>query len=196
MILRRSVWKWVNSLESNGDGTPKLADIRRSLGLLLTLPARQKAFLLWIVLWRALKNGGDLFANFQWSPSPWKRSTMILFGANFGKKIWKIRGTFVVQLFWPSWKCKSSHQRERLHSYRETSLIKLAFAFLEMTRFSSEVNQQFTYGVVREGVIAEHFPQISAKFPQTFCRISAPFPDATKRIFHRISQTFRQKPLR
>ena len=29
----------------------------------------------------------------------------------------------------------------------------------------------------RGGVIAEHFPQISAKFPQTFHRISAPFPE-------------------
>ena len=31
-----------------------------------------------------------------------------------------------------------------------------------------EGTQQFTYGVVREGVIAEDFPQISAKFPQNF----------------------------
>ena len=40
-------------------------------------------------------------------------------------------------------------------------------------------HQQFThFGVVREVVIAEHFPQMSAKFPQTFRRISKPFPDA------------------
>ena len=29
-------------------------------------------------------------------------------------------------------------------------------------------SQQFTYGLVREGVIAENFPQISANFPQNF----------------------------
>ena len=29
-------------------------------------------------------------------------------------------------------------------------------------------SQQFTYGVVREGVIAEMYPQISALFPQNF----------------------------
>ena len=64
-------------------------------------------------------------------------------------------------------------------------------------------SQQLTYGVIREGVIAENFPQISAKFPQTFRRISAPFPGAIKRIslqisanFHRISANFPQKPLR
>ena len=36
--------------------------------------------------------------------------------------------------------------------------------------------QQFTYGVVREGVIAENFPLISAKFPQNFRKLSAEFP--------------------
>ena len=63
------------------------------------------------------------------------------------------------------------------------------------------MNQQFTYGVVREGVIAETLLQISAKFPQTFRRISAPFPDAMKRIsanFREVSaefpQTFRKNP--
>ena len=58
--------------------------------------------------------------------------------------------------------------------------------------------QQYTYGVVREGVIAEIFPQISVKFPQTFRRISAPFPGAIKRIFRELSaefpQTFRKDP--
>ena len=54
-------------------------------------------------------------------------------------------------------------------------------------------------GVVREGVIAENFPQISVKFPQTFRRISAPFPGAIKRscprTFRRISANFPQRPL-
>ena len=44
-------------------------------------------------------------------------------------------------------------------------------------------SQQFTCGVVREGVIAEIFRRFSAKFLQTFRRISTPFPDAIKRIF-------------
>ena len=52
--------------------------------------------------------------------------------------------------------------------------------------------QQFTYGVVREGVIAENFPQISAKFPQTFRRISAPFPGAIERSFRELCAEFPQ----
>ena len=36
----------------------------------------------------------------------------------------------------------------------------------------SSMDQQFTYGVVREGVIAENFPQISAKFPRNFRTLS------------------------
>ena len=58
----------------------------------------------------------------------------------------------------------------------------------------SGLNQQFTYGVIREGVIAEKLPQIFAQIPQTFCRISAPFPDAIKRIFANFPQNFRKKP--
>ena len=58
--------------------------------------------------------------------------------------------------------------------------------------------QQFTYGVVREGVIAENFPRVSAKFPQTFRRISAPFPGAIRRSVRELSaefpQTFRKNP--
>ena len=54
------------------------------------------------------------------------------------------------------------------------------------------MDQQLTYGVVREGVIAENFPQISAKFPQTFRRISAPFPGAIKLISLQISANFPQ----
>ena len=58
--------------------------------------------------------------------------------------------------------------------------------------------QQFTYGVVREGVIAEKFLLISEKFPQTFRRISAPFPGAINCISLQISakfpQNFRKKP--
>ena len=57
------------------------------------------------------------------------------------------------------------------------------------------------YGVVREGVIAENSPQMSAKVPQTFRRISTPLPDAINlffsqflRIFHGISANFLQKP--
>ena len=57
---------------------------------------------------------------------------------------------------------------------------------------------QFTSGVVGEGVIAENIPQISAKFPQTFRRISAPFPGGIKRSFRELSaefpQNFRKKP--
>ena len=45
--------------------------------------------------------------------------------------------------------------------------------------------QQFTYGVVREGVIAENFPQY-------FRRISAPFPGAIKRSFRELSAEFPQ----
>ena len=37
---------------------------------------------------------------------------------------------------------------------------------------ATAIAQQFTYGVVREGVIAENFPQISAKFPQNFRTLS------------------------
>ena len=44
-------------------------------------------------------------------------------------------------------------------------------------------DQQFTYGVVREGVIAENIPQISAKFLQTFRRITAPFPGNETHFF-------------
>ena len=32
-------------------------------------------------------------------------------------------------------------------------------------------SQQFTYGAVREGIIAENLPQISAEFPDTIKRI-------------------------
>ena len=39
--------------------------------------------------------------------------------------------------------------------------------------------QQFTYGVVREGVIAENIPQLFAKIPQTFRTL----PDAITRIY-------------
>ena len=62
----------------------------------------------------ALKKGRDFWVNFFWSPFPTKRSTKTpqkiggKFGAKFGEKfgteIWKIRGTFVLQLFWPKYK--------------------------------------------------------------------------------------------
>ena len=57
-------------------------------------------------------------------------------------------------------------------------------------------SQQFTYGVVREGFIAENFPRNSANFPQNFRRISALFPDAIKRIltFRKIFANFPQNP--
>ena len=60
------------------------------------------------------------------------------------------------------------------------TLIRLKFipVFGTISKF-----QQFVYGVVREGVIAEHFPQISAKYPETFRRISASFLDAIKFFF-------------
>ena len=47
-----------------------------------------------------------------------------------------------------------------------------------------------SYGVER--LIVENFPQISVKFPQTFRRISAPFPGAIKRISLQISAKFPQ----
>ena len=53
-------------------------------------------------------------------------------------------------------------------------------------------NQQLTYGVVREGVIAENFPQFSAKFPQTFHRISAPFRSLSWRNKTRFFANFRK----
>ena len=46
-------------------------------------------------------------------------------------------------------------------------------------------------GSFRKGSLQKEFLQISAKFPQTFRRISAPFPDAIKRIFQ-ISAKFPQ----
>ena len=63
-------------------------------------------------------------------------------------------------------------------------------------RSSKQISQHYTYGIVREGVIAENFPQISVKFPQTFRRISAPFPGAIKRIVRELSAEFPQRPLR
>ena len=51
----------------------------------------------------------------------------------------------------------------------------------------------FTYGVDREGVIAESFLQNSAKVLQTFRRISAPFPDAISRISANFPQNFAKK---
>ena len=100
--------------------------------------------------------------------------------------------------------------------YRFTVLLKSGGSNSPWSEFWSEfphfmgmgvVPQQFTYGVVREGVIAENFPQISAKCPQTFRRISAAFPGAIKRSFRelsaefpqnfrRISANFPQKPFR
>ena len=50
------------------------------------------------------------------------------------------------------------------------------------------LDQQFTYGVVGEGVIAEKFPQISAEFPPT------PFPDAITCIVYTFPQTFCRIP--
>ena len=53
-------------------------------------------------------------------------------------------------------------------------------------------NRQFTYGVVREGVIAENVPQMFRDISATFHRISAPFRDAIKRILCKLPQTFRR----
>ena len=54
-------------------------------------------------------------------------------------------------------------------------------------------NQQFTYGVVRKGVIAEKFPQnfreVSKEFLHSFCK----FPQNVHRISAKL---FLQKPLR
>ena len=67
-------------------------------------------------------------------------------------------------------------------------------------------NQQFTYGVVREWChcrkasanfckLSAHFPdaikRILCKFPQTFRRISAHFPDAIKRSLCKVPRSFR-----
>ena len=55
----------------------------------------------------ALKNGKDFWVNFSGLRFPRKRSTRTpqknrgKFGAKFGRKIRKIRGTCVLQLFWP-----------------------------------------------------------------------------------------------
>ena len=60
------------------------------------------------------------------------------------------------------------------------------------------VLQQFAYGVVREGVIAEKFPQISAKFLQNFCTLSwrnSTYVFANFRDFSaEFPQTFRKNP--
>ena len=40
---------------------------------------------------------------------------------------------------------------------------------------SIAISQQFTYGVVWEGVIAENVRQISTKFPQAFAEFPHPF---------------------
>ena len=57
--------------------------------------------------------------------------------------------------------------------------------------WTNGMGQQFTYGVAREGAIAENVPQ-------TFRRISAPFLDAIKciclQISAKIPQNFRENP--
>ena len=98
-------------------------------------------------------------------------------------------------------------QLKVLKSWRKTEDLLSVAQFRNCTTlsfalsFSMPYNEQFTYGVVREGVIAENFPQISAKLPQTFRRLSAPFPYAINflfckfpRTFRRISANFPQKP--
>ena len=59
-------------------------------------------------------------------------------------------------------------------------------------RYRCKGGQQFTYGVVWEGVIAEDFTQISAKFPQTYRRISAPFKQ--NEFSANFPQNFRKNP--
>ena len=67
--------------------------------------------------------------------------------------------------------------------------------FLPPPRHQDASPQQFTYGVVQEGVIAENVPQISAKFAQTFRTLSWRNKTNFLRTFRRISANFPQKPL-
>ena len=107
----------------------------------------------------------------------------------------------------PHWVTTLKQGRNKVYT-TTTTVETLIFSFLGSEAFmvytlvsGPAVYQQLTCGVVREGVIAENSLQISAKFLRTFRIISAPFPDAIKRIlckFPRISaefpQTFRKKP--
>ena len=82
--------------------------------LLITVPALQKHFVnvFFVFAWEfCVEKRRGFLVNFFWSPFPTKRSTKTprkirgkfgaKFGAKFGTKIRKIRGTFVLQLFWP-----------------------------------------------------------------------------------------------
>ena len=81
----------------------------------LTVPALQKHFvnILFVFAWECcIEKRRGFLVNFFWSPFPTKRSTKTprKFGENSeqnwgrkcGPKISKIRGTFVLQLFWPT----------------------------------------------------------------------------------------------
>ena len=64
-----------------------------------------------------------------------------------------------------------------------------------------ELCRQFTYGIVREGVIAEIFPKMSAKFPQLSAEFPHPFltqSNVSFANFRELSaefpQTFRKNP--
>ena len=101
---------------------------------IVTLPTLQKHFvnIFFVFAWEfCIEKWRGFLVNFFWSPFPTKRSTKnprkirgkfgAKFGAKSGTKIWKIRGTFVLQLFWPKrspsgieifnrdWKFQASH---------------------------------------------------------------------------------------
>ena len=85
-----------------------------------TLPALQKHFVdfFFKFAWEfCIEKRQGFLVNFFWSPFPTKQSTKTpekirgkfgaKFGAKFGTKIRKIRGLFVLHLFWPKNSCQS-----------------------------------------------------------------------------------------
>ena len=121
----------------------------------LTLHALQKTFVdfFFEVDWGfCIEKWRGFLVNFFWSPSPTKRSTKTpgklrgKFGAKFGTKIRKIRGTFVLQLFWPKAIPPTKKTRRRRSGLS-------SFAIANRKHLSLDVNtlKAPTQSVAREG---------------------------------------------
>ena len=105
----------------------------------------------------------------------------------------EIRGYFSkISGFWEAFFL--AQNRRRASTQKSTAKLKSKLeSFAAKIHKDLPLIQQFTYGVVQEGVIAEKFPHLSAKFLQNFRTLSRRNATYFLRKFRELSTEFPQK---
>ena len=140
-------------------------------GTFFTLPAPQKDFvnIFLVFAWEfCIEKWRGFLVNFFWSQFPTKRSTKTprkirgKFGAKseikFGTKIWKIRGTFVLQLFWPNilWIFCGPVYQETNHK-KKHFIYRGRFREVSGANFVTKLRDNFKYWKIQGSLVLQLF---------------------------------------